>query len=405
MIFNSNTTSLGSSIAMAEGYDGTIGVARALIESAQSDRAMFMAMLESDARELNAVKSGYVNEAEITAINEAAVSGIWNKIKELFTKLIAKIKSIAHNFMAKFRSLYMSDKKLVKQYRDEVLRKTHIDNLEVKWRKKKTSAPTISQAVKTSEFSADEITKLKSKWDDSTDKIWKNVTGTSEDASELREKLNDDIWEDDTPDTYKIKEIGGIRKIVEYLEGAEKEEKDFDSDVKKTNKVFEKLVKEADKAASDATKKDSGKTETEAKEAQQSYEVALVMQQESLTKISVAVDAMKVWHAQNKAAFMKAVAANDKKLEENAIYLDAIAEAAEQEVEDVISGAFKSEELSKINSASLNVKDGDVSDDPDKLTYGPDSYTDEYKKTPVDGSIDADPVGKCESSIFSSLIY
>ena len=41
MIFNSNTTSLGSTIPMAEGYDGSIGCAKALIESAQNDYAMF----------------------------------------------------------------------------------------------------------------------------------------------------------------------------------------------------------------------------------------------------------------------------------------------------------------------------------------------------------------------------
>ena len=50
MIFNMNTN-YSNNIPMAEGYDGSIGCAKALVESARNDYAMFRAMLESDARE------------------------------------------------------------------------------------------------------------------------------------------------------------------------------------------------------------------------------------------------------------------------------------------------------------------------------------------------------------------
>ena len=109
MIFDANRTSLGSSIPMAEGYDGTVGVAQALIESARNDYAMFRAMLDADARELSLRKSGYVAESEILALQEATGGSIWKKIADLFKKLIAKIKSIFANFLAKFRGLYMKD--------------------------------------------------------------------------------------------------------------------------------------------------------------------------------------------------------------------------------------------------------------------------------------------------------
>ena len=120
MIFNMNTN-YSNNIPMAEGYDGSIGCAKALVESARNDYAMFRAMLD-------------VNESSIIALNEATVGGIWSKIKELIQKLIAKIKSIFANFLAKFKSLYASDKKLIKDYGTKVIRK-RLDKMEIKWRK------------------------------------------------------------------------------------------------------------------------------------------------------------------------------------------------------------------------------------------------------------------------------
>lgn len=402
MIFNQNTTTLGSSIAMAEGYDGALGCARALIESAENDRAMFMAMLASDAREVVGMREGTLNEAAVTALNEAAVSGIWKKIKEIFAALVAKVKSIAHNFLAKFRSLYMKDKDLVKKYGTEVNRKTNIGNLQIKWRRVKKDNP--------GEWLSDAPTSLNDLGNvtaDNDEGRWKALTpANAENASEYREWLDTERWEDDAAETVKLSEVTTITKIIAYLEGASKAEKQFNDGINKATKLFEKNVKEADKAANDAAKNGS---DAEINKADAVYKAAMVEQSAFLVTVAEATDFIKKYHAQNKAAFMKAVAANNKKLEENAVYLDAVAEAAEQEVEDVITGAFADEDISKVNSASLNVKDADVSDDPDKLTYGPDSYTDDYKKTPVDGEIDSTVVGKCdgkcESSIFSDLLY
>ena len=403
MIFNQNTTTLGSSIAMAEGYDGALGCARALIESAENDRAMFMAMLASDAREVVGMREGTLNEAAVTALNEASVSGIWKKIKEIFAALVAKVKSIAHNFLAKFRSLYMKDKDLVKKYGTEVSRKTNIGNLQIKWRKVKEADP--GKWVADAPLTLAELAALPG---ETEEELWKALTEQNDvtNASECREWLDGLRWEEESAETVKLSEVTSISKIISYLEGAAKVEKDFNNAVNKATKAFEKNVKEADKAANDAAKNGS---DDEIKKADKVYKAAMVEQRGFLVTVAEATEFIRKYHAQNKAAFMKAVAANNKKLEENAVYLDAVAEAAEQEVEDVITGAFADEEISKVNSASLNVKDADVSDDPDKLTYGPDSYTDDYKKTPVDGEIDSAVVGKCdgkcESSIFSDLLY
>ena len=92
MIFDNNTTALGSSldIPMAEGYDCSYGCAKALLDLAENDYAMFREMLNVEARDLQLQKTGYVQE-EVVALQEATIGGIWSKIKELFTKLIGKI--------------------------------------------------------------------------------------------------------------------------------------------------------------------------------------------------------------------------------------------------------------------------------------------------------------------------
>ena len=62
MIFNNNTTALGSSldIPMAEGYDCSYGCAKALLDTAENDYAMFREMLNVEARDLQLQKTGYL---------------------------------------------------------------------------------------------------------------------------------------------------------------------------------------------------------------------------------------------------------------------------------------------------------------------------------------------------------
>ena len=78
MIFNSNTTSLGTDhYAMAEGYDCSYGCALALVESARNEYKMFRAMLDIDARELQIQREsgGYVAESQVMILTESAISG------------------------------------------------------------------------------------------------------------------------------------------------------------------------------------------------------------------------------------------------------------------------------------------------------------------------------------------
>ena len=110
MIFNTDTTTLSSNVAMAEGYDCSTGTALALIDSARNDRAMFEAMLGIEAKACQLESAGYTNESgEMLALQEAAAGGILKKIADLFKKLAEKIKTIFHNFFSKINSLFLSD--------------------------------------------------------------------------------------------------------------------------------------------------------------------------------------------------------------------------------------------------------------------------------------------------------
>ena len=417
MIFDANRTSLGSSIPMAEGYDGTVGVAQALIESARNDYAMFRAMLDADARELSLRKSGYVAESEILALQEATSGSIWKKIADLFNKLIAKIKGIFANFLAKFRGLYMKDKQLVKTYGDQIIRKSNIGKMEIKWRKTKTN---IKDLITKLDPSAQVDSLVGSvtvdKWNEDTDERWKKVTQANDeigkecsDAAEVKEALEDKIWEDDSPDKYDFKDIfSGARELVVTFDGFGKLISDYEKSVKKTTSELDKKVKEYNKLADEAAKKYREDKADEKKEASdkanREYDMAVVVNDVMLTVYNFYIEAAKEMYKQTKAVFMKAVTVNNDKLAESSIYAQAVAEAAEQEVEDVISGALDADGKEMLASTSIASQDLNPGDGYE-LGYDPSNYSDNIVTPDKAGYKDATTVGTEESSIFSSLLY
>ena len=70
-----------------------------------------------------------------------------------------------------------------------------------------------------------------------------------------------------------------------------------------------------------------------------------------------------------------------------------------------ITRSQKGEELSDLSSAPTTVKDADVKDDPDALTYGPDCYTDNAPMDDKDGTIDTEINSKEESAFFGAMFY
>lgn len=430
MIFDNNTTALGSSvdIPMAEGYDCSYGCAKALLDSAENDYAMFREMLNVEAKDLALKKSGYVQE-EVVALQEATIGGIWSKIKELFTKLIGKIKSIFHTLMSKLNSLFMNDKKLVKKYEKEVLRKSNINNLEVKWRKKKgNNDPATGGIAKEQSDIAYDVNGAFNgatgftQWnpdDTQTDRVEyylkQTVAGSNTDVDSFEEDYIDAFLDDEDED--KLSEFGGIGGVITYLKNSGKTLKGIETGSRRLTQKLDKLVKAADKKANEKAKEYSNASEGDSATAKDAldaanhaFEYAKAYETAQLKVIAAANKVTQIWYKQNKAAFVKAIAASDKKLEESA-YLDAVEEAAADSVTDVIERSFNSVDLSVFNAASDNVIDGDVSDDYNKLTYGKDYYTakDSYSQVPSQGTVSSTIVGKQsakkEAAFFGERLY
>lgn len=452
MIFNANSSVDVSHVRMAEGYDCSYGCALGLIESARNDYKMFRAMLDVDAREMQIQResAGYVTEGQLIALAESTASSIWTKIKEIFKKLAEKIKAIFHTFMAKINTLWMKDKDLIKKYSKELYRKSNLGNLEVKWMKVTDGWKDVAPGETISFNKGDEFTDSTAKsvfgaskddWDDSdrksdvsNKKNYGNYKKDSDDRHDYfcpkisNKKVSYDSLEEDLdnyyldggePSTEELKDVGGIRAIIQYLDGYSKNLKELKRTTDQAVKRADSLAKQADKYATESNKSDKfkdangtaftkdsdnyKKADVTATIATRAHEMAVAYQDVQLKVVNWILSADKRIYAQYKAAFVKAIGANNEKLE--ATYLEAVAEAAEQEVEDVIGAALSKEELSKINNASLNVMDSDVSNDPDSLTYGPDYYTDNQSYVRTAGTIDTDIASRNENAYFSQLIY
>ena len=433
MIFGNNMTALGASnIPMAEGYDCSFGPSLALVESARNDFAMFKAMLQSDFREASIMKessTGYVQEAEVAALHEAVGGGIFKKIAELLRKLVAKLKALFSNLIARFRGLYMKDKDLVNKYNAAVVKKgvNKVNNVEVKWRKVKVDpARALSGVISISEKS-DVLAKADAKLEswDSDKESWEKVKEILKEAGDkaINNSDSDDeyvtnfidmCFEDE--ETGKLKEFGvSYLDVAGFLKSYNKKLDEAKSTQTKAENALDKAVnelqKEALNKASDLIKKnDDGSaaaTQDDVTKAQKKYDYAQSLQTAVLLAFRAASKAMTIEYKQNKAAFMKCVTANVDKLEESAIYLDAVAEAAEQEVEDVIDAAMTNEEISKISAASTDITDGMEAKCGNALAHGLDDSccTRPTEKAKADGEIDTNIDSKMELAYFGQLLW
>ena len=393
MIFNNNSTALGAmDIPVAEGYDFQTGTAMALIESARNDYAMFKAMLAVDSKECQIQREsanieGYVTEGEITSLAEAAAGGIWSKIVALFKKLIAKVKAIFSNFIARITGLFAKDATLVKKYKKQILAKgSAIDNMEVKFAKVKEDPISFNIGTVSTlgalEYNSEKSEMLKANY--SKDGF------EAEDSKEYAEGLHEKFFYDQETDKLSTFELSGA-KLVAWMEGYTKKLADIKKKITKFESDTAKLVREAEKKSTAAAKAVSSEDDSTTKavdDANQTYEAALAYQEAMLWRNKCLLNEISFEYKQYKAAFMKAVTVNKDKLKESAEYGDIVAEAAAQEVEDVISGAISKEELSQFNAASKNVLDGDTTDDPFANEYDKCSYYSTSPDYKVDGSID-----------------
>ena len=161
----------------------------------------------------------------------------------------------------------MKDKDLVKKYGQQVMRKSNLGNMSIKWRRAKDKA----------KLDADQITDTpdavienlhgaaQKEWSSDTDKRWETITSMmssngyagkkSDGPSDYRESVNDDLWEDDSPTEYDFKEIfSGAREMINQFEGGSKAISKYEKYVNKLTRALDKKLKEYDKFANQAAK-------------------------------------------------------------------------------------------------------------------------------------------------------
>lgn len=317
MIFNTNTTSmLGTvDIPMDEAYANSYGAALALVESTNNDYNMFRALLNIDAHEISISESasGYVLESELTALHEAAIGGIFNKIKELIKKFIAKVKAIFANFYARIKALFAKDKELLKKYSTAVRRKSGINNMKVKWRDsnidiygnmdnfiKEGSDAASAEVLKhigsvldlkkdNNAISADrnDLTSMApatagsagNAYNDDPDKMWQDISvkvvkGFADiknvsNASELKEELENAIWADTKASEVQLKDAksGGSKMsmdiIISRLDNFDKQISKLSKSITYMQTQFDKLLKDIDSNAKELYKKSDADKGTE----------------------------------------------------------------------------------------------------------------------------------------------
>jgi hypothetical protein len=439
MIFDANTTDLNDNNApIIEGYEGPVGAARALYESAKYDYAMFEAMLNIDAKEMSITsKNSIMAESQIESLCEAAGNGLWSKISQLWQTITEKLASIIRSFCIKFMKLFADGKKLADKY-EKLIDVNAANEVKVKWNRYISSNAEDSiidnLASQRKLVIPDDVDGLKADYDkivrdkdiNSDDGIWENVFKTEKvsNAKDYETALREKYGLNGGDVEVTIDDLGGIVNICNTLRTYDKRIEGFRKNYNETIKKAKSLSKSAKKYIGEVRKNTSkdevtlidkegnatGKVNGKKKavsEATEVYQFSCFWRDALMVESRVYINLLTRDFKQHKSALIKAYGSVGP-YKESAIYFDALAEAAEDEVDNVISGVIDSDAGSQITDlclAATDVKDDDVSDDPDALTYDKTNcYSYNAPTDEPDGSIDT-TINSNESAYFGALLY
>ena len=249
-------------IQEAYGYDNDEYSAQiAMIESYQNSFMIFDGVIRSGIQE-SAMRFQGVDEAEVMAFSEGVIGDLFNKIKEFFKKLWAKLKSIFHNFMAKWDAKFgKSNKEFIKKYRKDIYGKD-LSDFEVEYRKLQgTNWNSVSFPDNfTKTFNVQEIwSKMtdkqiddqmqKEESDELTCKILESTCGNKislSNSSEYEKEFMDYVFDESSKDNINLTEI------VDRMMGNKDFMKELDKCNKSLNKAIGDIVKQIDKDQAEA---------------------------------------------------------------------------------------------------------------------------------------------------------
>ena len=221
-IFTNNThygvggVDYGEQLPALEGYDAVGGCAMAMLEVQQNDLELFKGIIAEDCKEAIAVNEGY------EVVNESA-KDILNKLKEIFMKLLQKIKGIFKAFIAKLTSTIGPGKQVYNKYVKQISQYHNWDGFTVKnFRKPKKGdgRDSIKEVSKYNDFSYSVI----------NHSISNSPKGNPTDLFD-----NDKMGSDDSLDTDEINAALIKKRLSDDL-------KDVDDDFKNMNEEFMNAV-------------------------------------------------------------------------------------------------------------------------------------------------------------------
>lgn len=265
MIFNKETSSISYGAVQESPYD--LGIGGALMhvwENEQNYNALMKAAALSEMKYYNETGGDlFVQEA-------GALKGFIEKAKEFFKKIIEKIKSIAHKFMAQINKYALDDSKFVKKYEKELYRRDLTDfeyngyqftmDLQDSWVKKEKT-PLIDGLSKEGTDDADAINDICER--NRASLVGDNSGKMTE--SEFREELHEKLYGD--KEDFKV----NIREELKDISETKKLTQDLEKKRKEAVKAIENFIKDLDKGVTgaskvdDAEKKDATLSETRSK--------------------------------------------------------------------------------------------------------------------------------------------
>lgn len=268
---NENHFGLGSlpEVEMNEAYTTGVDMAIALVECKQNEFAVLQAGIKQD---MIAAVTEDLEERE--AINEATASDVVNKVKEILKKLLEKLKSIFHSFMAKINSFFMDSQDLFKKYSGEIAKKNFSD---FKLKVREFKREKFNKLLNNGEYSA---TIFATKLDDAglqdameNDKlaeraikaVFSNAAlsdlSIDDDLGNIEKEIEDYCFEDaETKDDFSSATIissdwiGGLLNTKKFIEDIEKNNKTMENGIQKMLNSIDKDIK---KIAGAIGKKDS----------------------------------------------------------------------------------------------------------------------------------------------------
>lgn len=247
----------GSSINVeaAYGYDKEYSAMQTLVECNQNELTLFTGLIQTDFQEASMIHEGASIE-DIHSLQESVIGDFFKKLKDLFMKLLSKIKAIFHGFIAKFDSVFMkSSKAFAKKYRQEILTKD-LGDATIQYSKPIKRDFVIQKSItiglKSPNLDAKQIANALENFDadENETHYLKELTGVDANPEDFEKEYHDAMY--DNEEEVDLKDV--VSESLNILQGQD----DLVKRVKKANDVLEKqiqdIVKDINKMDSDFSK-------------------------------------------------------------------------------------------------------------------------------------------------------